>query len=172
MIKLLLLIALPLTSFANDCHSLKETRIRLNTASFNFLNANTTRTEEGGPYLVRKVTQCKKGNCVVEKGSREMDTILKYEPDHPDANNIGYVRYPYLDTEKEWATVNSRAHHLLLLGEKKACNSKVTKTKNHSFYEISYKKDAVKSDKLLFAEGKLKSWEVEYQDGTTTITAF
>ena len=194
MIKLLLLISLPFSLFANDCHSLKETRTRLNISSFNYLNANTTRTEEGGTFLIRKISKCKKGKCEISKGTKEYDTMLKYEPDHPDASKIGYVRYPNLDIKKEWAIINSRAHHMLLLAEKGACKTSLNKTKNLNFYEVTYEaikpkaglvkveteiahkvetlNSFVKSDKLLFAEGKLKSWEVEYQDGTTTITSF
>lgn len=172
MIKLLILIALPISLFAADCNALKETRTRLEVSSFNFLNSNTTRTEEGGPFLPRKVTSCKKGKCEIKKGHKEYDTFLKYEPDHPDANNIGYVRYPNINKDKEWAIVNSRAHHLLLLAEKQVCKTKMSKTKNHSFYEIQYKKNPIKSDKLLFSDGKLKSWEVDYSNGKSVITYF
>lgn len=169
---LILALIIPQFTYANNCHALKETRIRMNTAAFNFLNANTTRTAEGGPFLIRKIKKCSKGKCDIVKGNREYDTILKYEPDHPDALDIGYVRYPLMDTKKEWATVNSRAHHLVLLAEKEACKSKLSKTKEGSFYEINYKRDVVKSDRLLFSGDQLKSWETEYRDGTTNIVSF
>lgn len=192
--KLLLLIFLPLTAFTNDCDSLHQTRTRLNISAFNFLNANTTRTEEGGPYLARKIIKCSKRKCEIQKANKEYDTFLKYQPNHPDSNKAGYVRYPDINKKEELATVNSRAHHLVLLAEKGACKTNINKTKNHTFYELSYGQEElaaglakvktsiaykvkpisayVKSDKLLFSEGKLKSWEVEYRDGTTTITSF
>jgi len=172
MIKIFILLFVPVSLMANDCNSLKETRTRLEVSSFNFLNSNTTRTEEGGPFLPRKVTYCKKGKCEIQKGHKEYDTFLKYEPNHPDANEIGYVRYPNINKEKEWAIVNSRAHHLLLLAEKKTCKTEISKTSNHSFYEINYKKGSVKADKLLFSKGKLKSWETDYRDGKSNITFF
>lgn len=46
-------------------------------------NINTTRTPEGGPY--------RKKNCEVKESSK---ILTKYEPNHPDANEDGYVSYP------------------------------------------------------------------------------
>ena len=91
-------------------------RRRMNTISSNIANINTTRTPEGGPYR-RKQVQLeampdaksfaemmltnpeKKVNRVqvTDVVSDRSAPILKYEPDHPEANEDGYVAYPNIN---------------------------------------------------------------------------
>jgi flagellar basal-body rod protein FlgC len=92
-------------------------RTRINIVSANIANAQTTHTEQGGPY--------KKQNVIFEevlldskdKKQKELtgskvdplslrgvgikdiinskdEPIMKFEPNHPDANKDGYVAYP------------------------------------------------------------------------------
>lgn len=96
-------------------------RMRLNTISSNLANINTTRTPEGGPYRRKDVvfeampdarnfgeifsSTDPKGNMqrvqVVDVISDRRAPILKYEPNHPDANPEGYVAYPNINTMEE-----------------------------------------------------------------------
>lgn len=90
-------------------------RKRLNIISSNIANAKTTRTEDGGPYRRRDVVfkevmlpklnknDAKEAPAVaVDKIlEAEDDTILKYEPGHPDADENGYVEYPNISVVKE-----------------------------------------------------------------------
>ncbi len=96
-------------------------RMRLNTISSNLANINTTRTPEGGPYRRKDVvfeampdarnfgeifsSTDPKGNMqrvqVVDVISDRRAPILKYEPNHPDANAEGYVAYPNINTMEE-----------------------------------------------------------------------
>lgn len=78
---------------------------RLNVLSFqknmiqmNIANANTTRSEGGGAFVPQKVKRCENGFCTTEVLST---SILKHEPDHPDANEQGYVAYPNVNVEEE-----------------------------------------------------------------------
>jgi len=94
-------------------------RTRINIVSSNIANAQTTHSADGGPY--------KKQNVVFEevllegikkdkqKSTEQIDPlslrgvgvreiieakdapILKYEPEHPDANKDGYVAYPNIN---------------------------------------------------------------------------
>lgn len=81
-------------------------RLKLDTISSNIANANTTRTEEGGPYqakaiafeeaLTSKSSQFNLGNQksfgvkATEVVTDETE-VLTYDPTHPDANAEGYV---------------------------------------------------------------------------------
>lgn len=95
-------------------------RMRMNTISSNIANINTTRTPEGGPYRKKEVvfeampdaksfgevlTSTPQRNVSrVQVTDVEVDRkapLLKYEPDHPDANENGYVAYPNINLMEE-----------------------------------------------------------------------
>ncbi len=99
-------------------------RARLDVAADNIANIETTRTESGGPYRRKLIvleaqnetfsqvyshTMAKAGvGAQTVAGVRatqilEDPTELKavYEPDHPDADEDGYVRMPNIDLVKE-----------------------------------------------------------------------
>jgi flagellar basal-body rod protein FlgC len=87
---------------------LSAQRIRIGSISSNLANAQTTRTEEGGPYKRKDVLfeQIMKGEHAggvrVQKiVPDEKPPVLKYEPDHPDANEEGYVAYPNVNPIEE-----------------------------------------------------------------------
>lgn len=95
-------------------------RTRINVVSANIANAKTTHTENGGPYKKQNVVfeevllqESKKAanNDMESTASKNSDLSLKgvgvksiveddakpvmrFEPNHPDANEDGYVAYP------------------------------------------------------------------------------
>lgn len=84
---------------------LSAERMRMDVISSNVANVKTTRTEEGGAYR-RKVASFeenydeKLGMLGVKTVSIEEDkSPLRrlYEPNHPDADEQGYVEYPNVD---------------------------------------------------------------------------
>lgn len=97
---------------------LSAERLRTDTISSNIANANTTRTEEGGPYI-RKVAvfqenlqnEMNKEAGTIEKVSKgvkavgvvEDDSELQrvYDPSHPDADEEGYVLMPNVNILNE-----------------------------------------------------------------------
>jgi len=101
-------------------------RLKMDTISTNIANVNTTRTEEGGPYLKKEVVF--EENLVDEKnkltgtlGKRSMgvkvmgiednqdNTKLVYDPDHPDADENGYVTMPNVNMVDEMiALINAQ----------------------------------------------------------------
>ncbi len=103
------------TSFDINASGLTAQRYRMDIISENVANANTTRTEDGTPY-VRKVVTFEEKGCqtvfsrVLNKASDKYsgegvkvskvyeDTATKmnmvYDPSHPDADENGYVTYP------------------------------------------------------------------------------
>jgi flagellar basal-body rod protein FlgC len=102
-------------------------RERLETASANLANANTTRTAEGGPYRRRDVileaTPFALPGSVfdseaqpVSQGVRATTLISetnngmrRYLPDHPDADGQGYVTMPDVDPLEETVNILSAA---------------------------------------------------------------
>ncbi|MCB0319110.1 MAG: flagellar basal body rod protein FlgC [Bdellovibrionales bacterium] len=92
---------------------LSAARLRVNTVASNIANAETTRTEEGGPYKRRDVVQVavtQQSNfgtvldrmslakpqvaAVVEDGSEPRKV---FQPGHPDADETGYVAFPNIN---------------------------------------------------------------------------
>lgn len=98
-------------------------RTRINVVSANIANAQTTHTDEGGPYkkqnvvfeeMVLKAQESQKSESASKKGfiedqkenlhlrgvgvksimESEAKPVMRYEPHHPDANDEGYVAYP------------------------------------------------------------------------------
>ncbi|RMG40488.1 MAG: flagellar basal body rod protein FlgC [Candidatus Dadabacteria bacterium] len=93
---------------------LSVARLRVNTIASNFANAQTTRTEDGGPYKRRDVVQIARPvkshfASVLDRMTLAKPTVaavvedqspprLVYDPGHPDANKDGYVAYPNINT--------------------------------------------------------------------------
>ena len=96
-------------------------RARLNAISSNIANINTTQTPEGGPYRRKDVvfeampdarnfgeiltSSNPKSNMqrvqVTDVVSDLKAPLMKYDPDHPDANPEGYVAYPNINIMEE-----------------------------------------------------------------------
>lgn len=96
---------------------LSAQRTRMNTIASNMANAQTTRTEAGGPYKridpvfeavrVERVTAL----TAAEEAVREVRvaTVVQdrrpgtfvYQPGHPDANPEGYVEFPNVNVVEE-----------------------------------------------------------------------
>jgi flagellar basal-body rod protein FlgC len=96
-------------------------RTRLNAISSNIANINTTQTPEGGPYRRKDVvfeampdarnfgeiltSSNPKSNMqrvqVTDVVSDLKAPLMKYDPDHPDANPEGYVAYPNINLMEE-----------------------------------------------------------------------
>jgi flagellar basal-body rod protein FlgC len=99
---------------------LSAERVRMDTISSNVANAKTTRTEDGGAYKRKVVTFAenydeKLGMLGVKTVSiKEDKSPLRklYEPEHPDADEQGYVEYPNVDMLVEMSDliVASRAY--------------------------------------------------------------
>jgi flagellar basal-body rod protein FlgC len=107
------------TAMQVSASGLSAQRTRMNVASSNLANANTTRTAEGGPYKRRDVVLSSgraaagiSGGAAggsepvfeVKVGAIKEDTNpprMEYDPGHPDANADGYVSYPNVSPVEE-----------------------------------------------------------------------
>ena len=114
-----------LTAMKISGSALKAERMRLNVASMNLANANTTRTMEGGPYKAKsvifeakpvdgafqdafdsardKLRQVEVTEVVEDKAPfREV-----YDPSHPDANEDGIVKMPNVNVVEQMVDLMS-----------------------------------------------------------------
>lgn len=115
-----------LTSLKISASGLAANRKRMAAISSNIANAQTTRTAEGGPYRKKEVAfgsepardsfaEILEGELdekaqtvhATEVISTDRPPILKYEPNHPDANEQGYVAYPNINVMEEMANMIS-----------------------------------------------------------------
>lgn len=113
-----------LNSLKISSSALSANKKRMGAISSNIAHAQTTRTAEGGPYRKKEVifgaepirekfsevlegTLDEDAKMVVatEIISSNIPPILKYEPNHPDANDQGYVAYPNVNTMEEMANM-------------------------------------------------------------------
>lgn len=93
-------------------------RLRMDVISENIANHDATRTEEGGPYRRKMVVLSSSNNFrnmmlknineyeaagveVTEIVEDQSEFKLVFNPDHPDADENGYVSMPNVDTLKE-----------------------------------------------------------------------
>ena len=108
-----------LTAMKISGSALKAERSRLNIASMNLANANTTRTMEGGPYRAKSVVfeakelegsfqdtfdsvrdKLRKVE-VVEVTEDKAPFKEVYDPSHPDADENGVVMMPNVNTAEQ-----------------------------------------------------------------------
>lgn len=109
------------TGFRISSSGMAAQRMRMNTISSNIANINTTRTPEGGAYRRKDVVfesmpEARNFGEILGANSPRADMqrvqvtdvvsdrkapLLKYEPDHPDANEEGYVAYPNINLMEE-----------------------------------------------------------------------
>src|SRR5258708_513342 len=106
-----------------DCQELKSEQMRLAYTASNLANVNSTRTPEGGPFRPYRIKSCTQGTCEVTRDGKA--PLLKYLPDHPDADKNGYVAYPNIDEKLEYDTLNMTVIKLKLLALSKACDATV-----------------------------------------------
>ena len=101
-------------------------RLRMNVVSSNLANSNTTRTAEGGPYKKKNIVFASqplrtdfqnmvqsqlKGKLTEVKVVGIVDDprppILKYDPQHPDADKNGNVNMPNINLIEEMVNMMS-----------------------------------------------------------------
>lgn len=102
---------------------LSAERLRMDTITSNMANAQTTRTEGGGPYT-RKIAVFKEAYDAANKFNGVTATAIEddesdyrkvYDPSHVDADEDGYVTYPNVNILNEMADMiaSSRAYEAI-----------------------------------------------------------
>ncbi len=111
-------------AMAISASGLQAQRVLLSVISSNLANANTTRTDTGGPYrrqdlllatslprtpfglqLEEALRQRFAGVKVVGVVEDLRPFKVKYSPDHPDADEKGYVAFPNVNIMEEMANM-------------------------------------------------------------------
>ncbi len=109
-----------LTGMRVSSSGMSAQRMRMNAISSNIANVNTTRSPEGGAYRRKEVVfeampqQRNFGEILAGRVDQDIDRVqvtdvlpdrkgplMKYEPNHPDANEDGYVAYPNINIMQE-----------------------------------------------------------------------
>ena len=114
-----------LASLKISASGLQANKKRMSAISSNIANAQTVRTNEGGPYKKRAVVfesgpmasssflEVLEGRMnetarpvnAMEVVLEDRPPLLKYEPNHPDADEKGYVAYPNINVMEEMANM-------------------------------------------------------------------
>ena len=106
--------------------ALSAQRVRINLISGNLANVNTTRTREGGPFRRKEaifaarpleesfnkiLADRQKKQLSIVKVSRVIEDsnppVMKYDPQHPDADEKGYVAMPNINVMEEMVNMIS-----------------------------------------------------------------
>jgi flagellar basal-body rod protein FlgC len=106
--------------------ALSAQRLRMNLISGNLANVNTTRTNQGGPYrrkeavfaaqplnqsFERILADRQNKNLATVKVARVFEDrnapVMKYDPQHPDADARGYVAMPNINLMEEMVNMIS-----------------------------------------------------------------
>jgi flagellar basal-body rod protein FlgC len=113
-----------ITSLDISASGLTAQRSRVELTSANLANAQTTRTDEGGPYRRKDVVfethsfdksleDAMRGSVqgveVSDVVNDETPFDRRYEPGHPDADAAGYVLYPNVNVTGEMIDLVSAA---------------------------------------------------------------
>jgi flagellar basal-body rod protein FlgC len=112
------------TGFRISSSGMNAQRVRMNTISSNIANINTLNTPEGGPYrrkdvVMEAMPEAKSfGEMLLTDPNKSLNSVLvtdihqdtkgpllKYEPDHPNADENGMVAYPNINLMEEMANM-------------------------------------------------------------------
>ena len=112
------------TGFRISSSGMNAQRIRMNTISSNIANISTLNTPEGGPYrrkdaVMEALPEAKTfGEMMTSDPTQSLNRVqvtdihvdtgaplLKYEPDHPNADEQGMVAYPNINLMEEMANM-------------------------------------------------------------------
>ena len=106
--------------------ALSAQRLRMNLISGNLANVNTTRTPQGGPYRRKEaifaaqplnqsfhsiLRDRQRGQLSAVQVARVVEdqnpSVMKYDPQHPDADEKGYVAMPNINLMEEMVNMIS-----------------------------------------------------------------
>jgi flagellar basal-body rod protein FlgC len=98
--------------FKVSASALEAQRTRMNTIASNMANAQTTRTDTGGPYQKKNVVfsvmpiapdpgKVLDGVKVIDVVEDKTPPIVVFDPGHPDADDNGYVSMPNINVIEE-----------------------------------------------------------------------
>lgn len=111
------------TGFRISASGMRAQQVRMNTISSNIANAETLHTPEGGPYrrkdvVLEALPDAKSFGQMMTSPDRGLSRVqvtdihvdqnaphMVHKPDHPDADENGYVAYPNVNVMEEMANM-------------------------------------------------------------------
>ena len=160
------------TTFSNrmniECKDLKRSFLRVSVHGSNLRHFRVTKTPSGEPYQHLSL-RCRRGNCVIIKESK---FINRYLPNHPNADDDGFVAYPDINPRREQAAFKAAVTELSVLAREGVCGSSVHEASDGLLvrYSLSQK---VESDIFNFnQQNQIVSWVRNFKNGKSTILSF
>ena len=150
------------------CKELKRSFLRVSVHGSNLRHFRVTQTPSGNPYEFLSL-RCHRGDCTISKEARFVD---RYLPNHPQANNRGFVRYPDINPERERTALKAAITELSVLAQENACGSSLHQTSDGLFikYGLSRK---VESDIFNFDQNnQVTSWVRNFKNGKSIVLSF
>ena len=150
------------------CRNLKKSFLRVSVHGSNLRHFRVTKTPSGEPYQAL-ILRCHRKNCYIAK---EAKYISRYLPEHPHANNKGFVRYPDINPQREQTALRAAVMELSALARRQTCGSSLDQTPDGMLikYRLSQK---VESDVFNINQNRqIISWVRNFRDGKSVILSF
>ena len=160
------------TVFSNQmsvqCRDLKRSFLRVSVHGSNLRHFRVTKTPSGEPYQYLGL-RCRRGDCFIIKESK---FINRYLPDHPNADNEGFVTYPDINPKREQAALKAAVTELSVLARQRVCGSSLYEASDGLIVKYSLSRK-VESDVFNFdQEDQITSWVRNFKNGRSTILNF
>jgi flagellar basal body rod protein FlgC len=173
MVRKIIIMTLAIVGYSNlsladsTCFLIKKASLAISAHASNWSNSSSTRTPEGGAYKLKTIS-CGPSVCEIQDQDKFK---MVYEPNHPDADTSGYVKYPEIDKNKEYMAMSAQAQILRQLGSR--CPQKVKVLNNKTSAMVEYKSGHVKLDIFNFkSDSNLLSWVRETASGESQTLNF
>ena len=160
------------TSLSNqmsvECRDLKRSFLRVSVHGSNLRHFRVTKTPSGQPYQHLSL-RCRRGNCVIVKESK---FVNRYLPDHPSADEDGFVTYPDINPKREQVALRAAVTELSVLARQKICGSSLHEASDGLLVRYSLSRK-VESDVFNFnQQDRIISWVRNFKNGRSTILNF
>lgn len=160
------------TAFSNrmsvECRDLKRSFLRVSVHGSNLRHFRVTKTPSGEPYQHLSL-RCRRGDCVIIKKSR---FINRYLPNHPNADDEGFVAYPDINPRREQAALRAAVTELSVLAGQGVCGSSLHEASDGLIVRYSLSRK-VESDVFNFdQQERITSWVRNFKSGRSTILNF
>ena len=152
-----------------ECKDLKKSFLRVSVHGSNLRHFRVTKTPSGQPYQHLSLRCSRRGDCAIIKESK---FVNRYLPNHPNADEEGFVPYPDINPRREQAALRAAVTELSVLARQGVCGSSLHEASNGLIvrYSLSQK---VESDIFNFNQSdQITSWVRNFKNGKSTILSF
>ena len=150
------------------CKELKRSFLRVSVHGSNLRHFRVTKTPSGEPYQHLSL-RCRRGDCVIVKESK---FVNRYLPNHPNADEDGFVIYPDINPKREQAALRAAVTELSVLARQRICGSSLHEASDGLIVKYSQSR-RVESDIFNFnQQDRITSWVRNFKDGRSTILNF